>query len=625
MAGWARRAGVAISHILAQNHYLSYIKAEQVSIQTKHAQQIQSQIMATIAGVTGKQIPQGSHNYDDEKYQYASSSHEKDHNMNPGLIIQVQNKNDIVLALKYAKSRKIAVAIRTGGHQYSGASSTSPPNILLDLKKTFRGPNDQAIFEKDGKTFVRTSVSWSLGAFNAYLTKNKLFVPHGQCTDVHIGGHVQTGGYGQLARSFGLFSDHVLSLEIVDHEGNSKEITKANDPDLFFAFLGGSPGNLGVLTHFTIEVYRDSNYKGSRGMKALYWYNPATLQRLLDILVEMSDDDNFPRNYDLCVSVLSSSFKLLDLWPGLDKKMIDDHPDIFGEDGIPFWPRTIVLYAQWVPFDKNDVCDMSWFDRLKKHSIFNPGVQEKPMSELTGEWIFRNVREFNHPYVKRTYSTDSRTLAKDGWASWVTKRIDAIVKPEANRCWLSAQLQCIGGKHSKFVTNANNGTAFSWRNTSLICTIDCFHEPDAKVRAEDWEKVNDEEGLGPNGIFSKEDHRVLWGSYGSFDLDASWKYYYDDQAKYDRLRKARQAADPDGIFTPNPFCVKRLTWTYSGRFSAAKAHDKLSREFWDSVVGKRKCYYISRSWTISFLLLQTLTRVVSATPKYGKLYQKNPS
>ena len=516
--------------------------------------------MATIADITGKQFTQGKTKaYQDANYQYASSSHQVDHDMNPGLIIQPLNKNDIALALQYAKSQNVAVAIRTGGHQYSGASSTSPDNILLDLKMTFRDPDDRAIFEADGRTFVRTSVSWSLGEFNAYLTKNKLFVPHGQCTEVHLGGHVQTGGYGQLARSFGLLGDHVVSLEIVDHEGEFKEITKATDPELFFAFLGGSPGNLGVLTHFTIEVHRDSDFQGSRGLKALYWYTPATLKRLMDILVDMSDDENFPRNYDLCVSVLSESFPLLDLWPDLDDKMKNEHPEIFGKDEVPFWPRSIVLYAQWVPFGEDDVCDMAWFDQFKEHSISVHGVQEKPMSELTGEWIFRNVREFDHPYVKRTYSTNSRSLAEDGWASWVTNRIDAIVKPEANRCWLSAQLQCIGGKNSKFATNAGNGTAYSWRDTSLICTLDCFHESESRVRAEDWEKVNDEEGLGPNGIFSKQDRRVLWGSYGSFDLDASWNYYYEDRAKYERLQKVRSAADPDGVFTPNTFCVKRLT------------------------------------------------------------------
>jgi FAD binding domain len=515
--------------------------------------------MATITGITGKQYTIGPTDaYRDAKYQYATSSFETENRMSPELVIQPQNQNDIALALKYAKSQKIAVAIKTGGHQYCGASSTIAPNIQLDLKMTFRGDDDRRFFETDdGKAFVRTSVSWSLGEFNAYLGTHQVFVPHGQCVNVHVGGHVQTGGYGQLGRSFGLFGDHVVSLEVVDHEGNSKEVTRASDPELFYAILGGSPGNLGVITHFTIEVHRDSDYKGSRGLKALYWYSPETLKYLLDILVEMSDDENFPRNYDLCVSVLSSSFQVLDLIPEVDGAMKVEHPEIYGDDGVPFWPRTIVVYAQWVPFDKKDVCDMAWFDRIRRHSLLDRPVQEKSMSELTSEWIFRNVREFKHPYVKSTHMTNSTTLGKDGWASWIAGRIDAIVKPEENRCYLSAQLQCFGGKNSKFVTNADNGTSYSWRDSTVACTLDCFYGVGAKETAEEWHKINDEEGIGPNGKFSKQDRRVLWGSFGSYDLDASWSLYYEDRAKYERLRKARQAADPDGVFTPNTFCVKR--------------------------------------------------------------------
>jgi FAD/FMN-containing dehydrogenase len=68
---------------------------------------------------------------------------------------------------------------------------------------------------------------------------------------------------------------------------------------------------------------------------------------------------------------------------------------------------------------------------------------------------------------------------------------------------------------------------------------------------------NDEEGVGPNGIFSKQDRRVLWGSFGEFDLDAVWNTYFETREKYERLRAARRKADPDGVFTPNTFCVKR--------------------------------------------------------------------
>ena len=127
--------------------------------------------MATVQGVSGKQYVRGTAAYTTASWQYATSTHKIDHDMNPALVIQPKDKNDIKLALKYAKENNIAVAIRTGGHQYSGASSTGGRNIQLDLERTFQGPDDRMVFSKDGETLVRISVSWPLGAFNAWLTK----------------------------------------------------------------------------------------------------------------------------------------------------------------------------------------------------------------------------------------------------------------------------------------------------------------------------------------------------------------------------------------------------------------------------------------------------------------------
>jgi hypothetical protein len=422
---------------------------------------LKSNTMATIEGVTGKQFAIGTKEYPNWQYQYATTTYGVEHNMEPGLIIQPKNKQDIKLAVLYAREQKKAIAIRTGGHQYSGASSTSKDNILLDLRNTFQGPDDLAYFEKHDKSYVHASVSWSLGKFNAFLGQHKAFVPHGQCTAVHVGGHVQTGGYGQLGRSFGLFGDHIRSLEIIDHAGVEREITRDGDPEQFYAWLGGSPGNLGVLTHFTVEVHRDADYVGSRGLKALHLYDTKKLRQLLQVLAEMNDDEDFPRNYDLCISVLSSSFDILGLMGGLDNKMEEEHPEIFGEDGNPVWPRMIVVYAQFVPFSKDDKPDMNFFERLRTGCWFQTGVREKPMSELTADWIFRNTREFDLPYVKRTYLTTSTELSTNGWVDWVVGRMDEVVRPVGNGQWLSAQLQCFGGKHSRFRTNAGNGTSFS--------------------------------------------------------------------------------------------------------------------------------------------------------------------
>ncbi|KAJ7616499.1 hypothetical protein FB45DRAFT_872961 [Roridomyces roridus] len=517
--------------------------------------------MATIANFAGKQFLPTDKDFDVHRWQYATSTHQINHDMNPGLIVQPRDKADIQRVIAHARVRKQAIAIRTGGHQYSGASSTGRNNIQLDLQTTFQSADDLVYFEKDGKSFVRTSVSHSLGAFNAFLGTNHVFVPHGQCTRVHVGGHVQTGGYGQLGRSFGLFGDHVVSLEIIDYRGHEREITRTGEPKLFFAWLGGSPGNLGVLTHFVVQVYRDGDYVGALGMRAVHLYDTATLSKLLRHLAEMNDDADFPRNYDLCISVLSASFDILGLMGGLDTKMRLEHPEIYGPDGQPVFPRMIVIYAQYVPFSPTDKPDMGFFDQLRQGCFLSSAVEKKPMSELTAQWIFRNTREFNLPYVKRTYTTNSTTLAKDGWVDWVVRRMDEVVKPTGNGQWLSAQLQCFGGKNSMMFRNAGNGTSYSWRDSTLCMTLDNFHKPEKKAEAEAWAARNDREAIGPNGIFSTQDRRFLWGSYGSFDLDSVWRTYHEDRAKYERLMQARRLADPKGIFTPNTFCVKRAGLT----------------------------------------------------------------
>lgn len=141
--------------------------------------------MATIQGVTGNQFLADAAQYPDWQYQYASSTHAADHDMKPGLIVQPHDKEDIKRTILYAKENKKAIAIRTGGHQYSGASSTGASNIQLDLRNTFRAPDDLAYFEKGDKSYVHASVSWALREFSQFLGKHNVFVPHGQCAEVN--------------------------------------------------------------------------------------------------------------------------------------------------------------------------------------------------------------------------------------------------------------------------------------------------------------------------------------------------------------------------------------------------------------------------------------------------------
>ena len=59
----------------------------------------------------------GDEEYNENAYQYAKSSHE---GMSPSLIIYPESLQEILDIVNFARKNRLGVAVRTGGHQYSG-------------------------------------------------------------------------------------------------------------------------------------------------------------------------------------------------------------------------------------------------------------------------------------------------------------------------------------------------------------------------------------------------------------------------------------------------------------------------------------------------------------------------
>jgi len=86
------------------------------------------------------------------------------------------------------------------------------------------------------------------------------------------------------------------------------------------------------------------------------------------------------------------------IFPGseLDKVVKKEFPDVFGKDELKYWPCSIIVYAQWVPFSPNDKPDDDWFKVNAKGNSLGAEVKIKPMSELTAQWIFNPSYQFHH-------------------------------------------------------------------------------------------------------------------------------------------------------------------------------------------------------------------------------------
>jgi len=456
-------------------------------------------------------------------YQYSTTSHQPG-TMNPASVIYPANLADVVEVIKFARDNKIAIAVRTGGHQYSGASSTSGDNIQIDLSNTFME------FNYDESTdLVHCGISFALLELNTELRKRNLFIPHGQCAHVHVGGHVQTGGYGQLGRSHGLFCDHVQAFQIVTPDAQVRKVLKPHagktdnaNNELFWAVLGGSPGSFGILTHVWIKPLHDKNYPNSRGMKLFSLYTLEKAQKCLQIMAEMSDNDNFPRDFDYCLTVMSDE---MECWyfknafaqkfdsntaaTNVDQDMFFNHPEQYGDgvqtviDGVKTKPPTptgvIILYVQWAntggKHQKFGEFETQWFKSIRdalKPDFVDAALQHfgkeehvaqdlkrlfhgksydnepdfnvldwtvhTPMSTLTRYWVYTDVREYVMPYEKRTYITDKTDLATNGWSDWLAGRVNSVVKGPNHDLKIVIQIQPFGGKHSMYRKCSLDGT-----------------------------------------------------------------------------------------------------------------------------------------------------------------------
>nr|CAG8537673.1 2620_t:CDS:2 [Entrophospora candida] len=498
-----------------------------------------------------------------KSYQYAKSSFRSIKDMNPKFVLYPKATNDddfddIYIALKYAQMNNLKVAIRTGGHQYTGASSTDRNNIQLDLSNTYKN-----FVWKHKNTELEIGISHSLDEFAKILQDKGRFLPMGQCEYVSLGGHIQTGGYGQLGRGFGLLIDYIKEIKIISYDETEKKyIAKwiKKGAELFRAVIGGSPGNFGVITHVKFNVLKDRNYS-PREFFGVCEYDPGYFKKFLDIILETVDEDDF----DYCVTLISDSGiedigNVLDNDPSYDETYNRQTYVNSGDEDV-VWPTMIIIHAyHYQKYDENTSPIKKIKDVVKEPKkwtiVTDTTKKDIKVSDLVRDWIVFIRREFQLQYIKRGYFTDweASKLIDTNWSAWVTNRVNLAIHKKLK---LAAQFKYYGGAESEFYKKGvenQDKTSISWRNMNFGFTFDVFFEKEKFHLASEWQRENDKCVSVNNPIFSDKDMRLLWASH-DLNLDYFHDCYYETEDKYKNLCELRDKYDPDKIFIPNNFCV----------------------------------------------------------------------
>lgn len=194
----------------------------------------------------------------------------------PLVTVLCESPMDIAYCLRWARENGIPLAVRGGGHNYIGMSST---NGLLIVTRMMR----QIEVTPSGQATIQA------GAVNGELLKvlygGKWMLPIGTCPQVGVAGLTLGGGVGDNTRWAGLTSDHLISTQALDASGTRLLIDKNTNVDLFWACQGGGGGNFALHTELTFQLlptpesiaYFSLEFAGADATKRAY----AALDRIL--------------------------------------------------------------------------------------------------------------------------------------------------------------------------------------------------------------------------------------------------------------------------------------------------------------------------------------------------------
>ena len=165
----------------------------------------------------------------------------------PALIVQPRGAADVKAAVDFARASSLLVAVKCGGHSPSG-KSTCDRGMMIDLS-LMRG------VRVDRAARVATVNGGSLLGDMDYETMAQgLVTTAGTVSHTGVGGLTLGGGFGRVARRFGLALDNVKSVDIVTASGELLRASPTENPELYWGVRGGG-GNFGVVTSFEFALH----------------------------------------------------------------------------------------------------------------------------------------------------------------------------------------------------------------------------------------------------------------------------------------------------------------------------------------------------------------------------------
>ncbi|KAJ2913687.1 hypothetical protein MD484_g6727, partial [Candolleomyces efflorescens] len=231
-------------------------------------------VTSLVSSVKGEVITPSHPEYDSAIARWAKNAERK-----ASVVVRVKNAEDVAQTIAFAKANNLPIAIRGGGHNAAGASS-SDGGLVIDLHQHLR----QVRVDVEKKLgYVGGGAVWK--DVDVEAIKYGLATVGGTVNHTGVGGLTLGGGYGWLSGRHGLTIDNLVQVTIVTADGSVLTANETENTDLFWAVRGGG-GNFGVVTEFVYRLHpqRKTVFAG------FIVFTPDKLEKLVEVTKKWWDN-----------------------------------------------------------------------------------------------------------------------------------------------------------------------------------------------------------------------------------------------------------------------------------------------------------------------------------------------
>jgi len=166
----------------------------------------------------------------------------------PAAVAIPETVDDIVEVVRYARANGLRVAGQSTGHNSHPLAAGLDHTVLV---KTHR----MRAVQIDAGARVARVEPGTLWMDVTYPAGEHGLAPlAGSSPDVGVAGYVLGGGISWLARKYGLATNNIVAIEIVNAEGEQVRTSAVENSDLFWALRGGG-GSFGIVTAIELELH----------------------------------------------------------------------------------------------------------------------------------------------------------------------------------------------------------------------------------------------------------------------------------------------------------------------------------------------------------------------------------